>query len=52
MLENKILLASKSPRRRELLKLICADFEACAADVDESLPQDICLLYTSDAADD
>ena len=51
MLENKILLASKSPRRRELLKLICADFEACAADVDESLPQDIspsdAVLYLS-----
>lgn len=41
MFENKILLASNSPRRRELLKLITADFECAAADVDESLPEGI-----------
>ncbi|MCD7722409.1 MAG: Maf family protein [Clostridiales bacterium] len=33
-----IILASKSPRRRELLKLITPDFIVKSADVDESLP--------------
>ncbi len=33
----KIILASKSPRRRELLKLLDIDFEAVAADIDESI---------------
>ncbi len=51
MLENKILLASKSPRRRELLKLVCADFEADSADADEALPPGIspsdAVLYLS-----
>ncbi len=51
MLENKILLASKSPRRKELLKLVCADFEVASADVDETLPHGIspgnAVLYLS-----
>lgn len=51
MLENKILLASKSPRRRELLKLICADFEVDSADADEALPHNVspsdAVLYLS-----
>lgn len=51
MLENKILLASNSPRRRELLKLISQEFECAAADADESLPEDItpqeAVLYLS-----
>lgn len=33
-----IILASKSPRRKELLSLIISDFEIKAADVDEALP--------------
>ena len=36
-----IILASKSPRRRELMKYITQDFEVKSADVDESLPQRI-----------
>lgn len=36
-----IILASKSPRRRELLSLITKDFEVRAADVDETLPDGI-----------
>jgi septum formation protein len=36
-----LILASKSPRRRELLSLITEDFEVKSADVDESLPDDI-----------
>ena len=36
-----IILASKSPRRRELMKYITDDFECTAADVDETLPDGI-----------
>lgn len=36
-----LILASKSPRRRELLSLITADFEIKSADVDETLPEGI-----------
>lgn len=41
MNECKILLASASPRRRELLKLIFDDFECISVDADESLPEGI-----------
>ena len=37
----KIVLASKSPRRRELLSKLYQDFEVRVAEVDESLPQGI-----------
>lgn len=37
----KIVLASRSPRRRELLSEICKDFEIITKDVDETLPSDI-----------
>lgn len=51
MAEKEILLASASPRRRELLHLITPDFECRAADVDESLPSGIlpsdAVLYLS-----
>ena len=33
-----LILASSSPRRQELLRLITADFTVCPAAVDESLP--------------
>lgn len=36
-----IILASQSPRRRELMKYITTDFEARVSDVDEALPQGI-----------
>ena len=36
-----IVLASKSPRRRELLSEICSDFEIIVAECDESLPAEI-----------
>lgn len=36
-----LILASKSPRRRELLSLITTDFEIKSADVDETLPKGI-----------
>ncbi|MBN2199740.1 MAG: 23S rRNA (uracil(1939)-C(5))-methyltransferase RlmD [Candidatus Aminicenantes bacterium] len=32
----KIVLASRSPRRRELMARVAAEFETCAADADES----------------
>lgn len=37
----KIILASASPRRRELMKYISPDFIAVSADCDETLPFDI-----------
>ena len=36
-----IILASKSPRRKELLSFITDDFKVDSADVDETLPQNI-----------
>ena len=35
---NRVLLASQSPRRRELLKLLFADFGICVTNADETLP--------------
>lgn len=37
----RYILASKSPRRRELLSLIIPEFEIITREVDESLPSDI-----------
>lgn len=37
----RIVLASQSPRRYELLKKICEDFEVCPSKVDEFLPKEI-----------
>ena len=37
----KIILASASPRRRELLKMITGDFTAVSTDADETLPESI-----------
>ncbi len=46
-----LILASKSPRRQELLKYITEDFEVKTADVDETLPDGIspveAVLYLS-----
>lgn len=39
--KNKIILASASPRRHELLRLITDDFTAAPANVDETLPDNI-----------
>lgn len=35
----KYVLASASPRRQELLKMLLPDFEVCPADLDESVPE-------------
>ena len=37
----KIILASASPRRRELMRYITEDFEAVSTDCDETLPEKI-----------
>lgn len=46
-----LILASKSPRRKELLSIITTDFEIKSADVDETLPENItpenAVLYLS-----
>lgn len=46
-----LVLASKSPRRQELLKLITADFTVKTAEVEEQLPENIspsdAVLYLS-----
>ncbi|MBQ8297129.1 MAG: septum formation protein Maf [Ruminococcus sp.] len=44
----KIILASSSPRRRELMKYITADFDAVSIDCDETLPCGIDPLEASE----
>ena len=36
-----VILASASPRRQELLKLVVQEFSICPADIDETIPEDI-----------
>lgn len=38
---NKLILASKSPRRRQLLEMAEIDFEIISIDTDESFPADL-----------
>ncbi len=44
----KIILASASPRRRELMKLITEDFKAVSTDTDETLPENINTFKASE----
>lgn len=37
----RVILASRSPRRRELLMRICEEFEIATSDVDETLPRGV-----------
>lgn len=37
----KIILASASPRRKELLKKIFSEFDICPSDADETIPENI-----------
>ena len=39
--DTRVILASASPRRQELLRLIFDSFEVIPADVDERVPQDL-----------
>lgn len=41
---ENIILASASPRRRELLNLICEDFKSVSPDVDETVPAQVEIL--------
>lgn len=41
---ENIILASASPRRRELFKLICEDFKSVSPDVDETVPAQVEIL--------
>ncbi len=41
-----IILASASPRRQELIKLICNDFKVMPSDIDETVPADISAEYS------
>ncbi len=41
VIKLKIILASASPRRRELMKLITDDFECVSINVDETLPENL-----------
>lgn len=43
----RIILASASPRRRELMKYITSDFDAVSLDCDESLPENIPAVEAS-----
>lgn len=47
----KIILASKSPRRQELLKLITSDFEIKTKDVDERAIEDVVVNNGGSAKD-
>jgi septum formation protein len=44
----KIILASASPRRRELMRYITDDFEAVSMDCDETLPENIDPISASE----
>ena len=55
--ETKIILASASPRRRELFSLICSDFCVEVSDVDESsvsekTPAELCMALSRLKAED
>ena len=56
---DRVILASKSPRRLEILRNHGVEPIVMPGNVDEALPDSIsftdavtCLLYTSDAADE
>ena len=53
MIERHLILASGSPRRRQLLELIGVKFEVAPADIDETpLPDENPVTYASRAARD
>ncbi len=45
---KKVILASQSPRRKELLELICPDFEVCPAVGEEVVPEGIQPEYAAE----
>ena len=46
---KKVVLASQSPRRRELMKLLCSEFEVCPANCEEIVPDGINPEYAAEA---
>ncbi len=44
----KVILASASPRRKELLKMLVEDFEVIPADIDESISADIMPIMVAE----
>ena len=46
---KKVILASQSPRRKELFKLICEDFEVCPALGEETVPDGVQPEYAAEA---
>lgn len=47
-MNNHIILASASPRRRELLSVITEDFEVIPSSIEEIVPNDISLSQTAE----
>ena len=45
---KSVVLASQSPRRRELMRNITADFETVVSDVEETVPADIGVYDTAE----
>ena len=53
-MQNSLILASGSPRRRELLSLMGITYQICPADVDEHMtgaPDEVVLLEVENSAD-
>ncbi len=46
--DKQVILASASPRRKELLSLFCGDFEVKPADIDENVPEIIPVQMASE----
>ncbi|MGN1118218.1 MAG: Maf family protein [Acutalibacteraceae bacterium] len=41
----RLILASQSPRRKELLSSLGYEYEVCPADIDETVPKDVESIY-------
>lgn len=48
---KRVVLASNSPRRKELMQLLCENFEVLPSDVDETVPEDVAAGFTDTAID-
>lgn len=45
---GRVILASQSPRRRELMGMLCANFSVLPADVDETVPDGVPILRAAE----
>lgn len=41
LMDYDVILASASPRRKELLSLMCENFRVIPSDCDEKIPEDV-----------